>query len=47
MVLIGYESNVNRMRLLKRVECMACSHDNKRLHQRLLPTLRHFSDLER
>lgn len=46
MVLIEYESNANRMRLLERVECMAYYPDSKRLHQRILPTVRHFSGSE-
>ena len=46
MVLIGYESDDNRLRVLDKVDRMVSHPSCKHLHQRLLPTMHQFSGPE-
>ena len=46
MVLIGYGSDDNRLRVLDKVDWMVSHSNCKHLHQRLLPTMHQFSDPE-
>ena len=46
MVLVGYGSNGNKLRLWKKVDWMVFHSVCKYLHQRLLPAMHQFSDPE-
>ena len=43
MVLLGYASIDNRLRVWEKVEWMVCHSDYKPLHQRVLPAIHQFS----
>ena len=45
VMIIGYGSNDNRVRIWERVEWMICHSDYKYLHQRLLPAIINFLSL--
>ena len=42
MVLVGYRSNDNRLRIGERVHWIVCHSDFKHLHQNLLPEITNF-----
>ena len=46
MVLVGYGSNDNRLRIWERVEWMVCHSDRKHLYQRPLPAIHQLSVFE-
>ena len=47
MVLVGYESNDNRLRVWEKGDWMAFHSDRKHLHHRLQPLLHQFSEPKR
>ena len=47
MVLVGYGSYGNRLRLREKVDWMVCDSDCRHLHQRLPPAINQFSEPER
>ena len=48
MVLLGYESNDDKLMVWRRVVgWIVCHSDYKHLHQRLLPAIHQFSESER
>ena len=46
MVLVGHGRNNNRLRVWETVDWMVCYSDCKHLHERLLPEMHQFSELD-
>ena len=47
MLLVGYGSNDNRLRVGEMLDWIVCCFNYKQLHQRLLPAINQFFEPER
>ena len=47
IIFVGYGNNKNKSRVWEKVGLMVCHSNCKHIHQRLLPAIHQFSELER